>query len=82
MTVFSKPDPRSDQFKGLQCGGNVDVFYHSLVLPGWYWRVMGTSGKAQGPFASSRLALLDAIRAGHVHHGNARPIDATQQIEP
>lgn len=81
MTAFLKPDPRADQFKGLQCGGSVDVFYHAIVLPGWYWRVMGM-GAAHGPFLNSRLALLDAIRSGHVHQGNARPFDATQQIEP
>lgn len=63
----------ANQFAGMQCDGDVEVFWHENgpePLHGWYWRPLGTSA-ARGPWSTSRGALLDAINRGHVHASGA-----------
>lgn len=71
----------ANQFAGMQCGGDVEIFWHDAgpaPLHGWYWRVhcmAGTKdqwkGGAHGPSSTSRDALLDAINRGHVYTSSA-----------
>lgn len=66
--IITMIDKRADQFAGAQCAGAVLVFWHETgptPLHGWYWRA--STARGQGPFTTSRGALLDAIMAGYVH---------------
>lgn len=59
---FLRPDPAAKAFEGEHLAHKCRVFWCDTPgLRGWWWKPTERVERANGPYATSRMALLGAI---------------------